>query len=149
MVEKYTAILRKSGMRVTAARLAVLGTLDEYPHSDVDTIREEVRSRLGYISGQAVYDALNALTEAGVLRRIQPAGSRSCYEFYPQDNHHHIVCDSCNKMVDVPCVTGITPCLEPADLPQGWNLQVAELIYWGKCPDCLVDKIAESASLVG
>lgn len=136
MAEEYTETLRKAGLRVTAARMAVLRTLQECPHSDADQIRDAVHERLGSISGQAVYDALNGMTEVGILRRIAPAGSRARYEFMPPDNHHHIVCRVCNKMEDVPCATQSAPCQNPNQLPVGWSLAEAEVIYWGECPNC-------------
>lgn len=111
-------------------------TLKDHPHSDADQIQEAVRERLGSISGQAVYDALNGMTEAGILRRVEPAGSRARYEFMPEDNHHHIVCQACGVMLDIPCQTGIAPCIIPEIMPENWQLHEAEVIYWGTCPKC-------------
>ena len=136
MADENTYVLRKAGLRVTAARVAVLRTLNERSHLDADQIRDSVRERLGSISGQAVYDALNGMTEAGVLRRIEPAGVRARYEFDLRDNHHHIVCRGCGKMEDVPCVTEHAPCINPGELPDSWKLVEAEVIYWGYCPEC-------------
>lgn len=145
MADEYTDVLRKAGLRVTAARVAVLRTLDQQSHLDADQIRNAVRERLGSISGQAVYDALNGMTEAGILRRVEPAGVRARYEFNLRDNHHHIVCRGCGKMDDVPCVSGEVPCITSAQLPRGWKLDQAEVIYWGYCPVCQTDLGRQSA----
>lgn len=129
-------LLRRAGLRVTAPRLAVLAELEAAPHADADTIRARVRERLGSVSTQAIYDVLHALTEAGILRRIEPAGSPGRYEVARGDNHHHLVCRGCGQVVDVPCAVGAAPCLH-ASADHGFVIDAAEVIYWGCCPSCL------------
>ncbi len=129
-------LLRQAGLRVTAPRLAVLAEVEAAPHSDADTIRNGVSDRLGAVSTQAVYDILRALTDAGILRRTEPAGSPSRYEVARGDNHHHLVCRACGEVVDVPCAIGEAPCLH-ASVDHGFLVDTAEVIYWGYCPDCL------------
>jgi Fur family ferric uptake transcriptional regulator len=128
-------MLRQHGLRLTAQRLAVLRALAERSHSTADDIYTVVGAEIGSISRQAVYDVLAALTEKGLLRRIQPAGSPARYENRVGDNHHHLICRSCNRMVDVDCAVGDTPCLTAAD-DWGYEIDEAEVIYWGRCPDC-------------
>jgi Fe2+ or Zn2+ uptake regulation protein len=128
-------VLRRHGMHVTAQRLAVLQAVSERPHRTADDIYAVVRAEIGSISRQAVYDALAALTERGVFRRIQPAGSPARYENRVGDNHHHLVCRTCGEMVDVDCAVGDTPCLTAADAA-GYEIDEAEVIYWGRCPEC-------------
>jgi Fur family ferric uptake transcriptional regulator len=106
------------------------------PHSTADDIDKVVRSEIGAISRQAVYDALGVLTEKGLLRRIQPAGSSARYEDRVGDNHHHLICRTCSRMVDVDCAVGYTPCLTAAD-DSSYEIDEAEVIYWGRCPDCV------------
>ena len=129
-------LLRRHGMQVTAQRLAVLGAMSDRPHSTAEDVYTIVRGRIGAISHQTVYDTLGTLTDKGLLRRIQPAGSPARYERRVGDNHHHLICRTCNRMVDVDCAVGETPCLTAAD---GWGYEIdeAEVIYWGRCPDCL------------
>jgi Fur family ferric uptake transcriptional regulator len=134
------ALLRQHGLQVTAQRLAVLRAVTRRPHSTADDIDKLVRGEIGAISRQAVYDALGALTDKGLLRRIQPAGSPARYEDRVGDNHHHLICRTCNRMVDVDCAVGDTPCLTAAD-DWGYQIDEAEVIYWGRCPEC-----AEAAS---
>jgi Fe2+ or Zn2+ uptake regulation protein len=129
-------LLRRHGMHVTAQRLAVLRAVSDRPHSTADDIDKVVRADIGAISHQAVYDALGALTEKGVLRRIQPAASPARYENRVGDNHHHLICRGCRRMVDVDCAVGETPCLTAAD-DSGYEIDEAEVIYWGRCPECL------------
>jgi Fur family ferric uptake transcriptional regulator len=129
------ALLRQHGLQVTAQRLAVLRAVSDRSHSTADDIDKAVRAEIGAISRQAVYDALAVLTEKGLLRRIQPAGSSARYESRVGDNHHHLVCRACNRMVDVDCAVGETPCLTAAD-DWGYEIDEAEVIYWGRCPDC-------------
>ena len=131
-----SAILRHSGLRVTAQRLAVLRAVSDAPHVTADFVAETVRSEIGSISIQGVYDALAALTENGLLRRIQPAGSPARYENRVGDNHHHLICRICDRMVDVDCAVGDTPCLTAAD-DSGYEIDEAEVIYWGRCPECV------------
>jgi Fe2+ or Zn2+ uptake regulation protein len=133
------AFLREHGVQVTAQRLAVLGAVEEHPHSTAEVIDKAARVEIGAISRQAVYDALDALTNKGILRRIQPAGSPARYETRINDNHHHLICRSCNRMVDVDCAVGYTPCLEASD-PAGYEIDEAEVIYWGRCPDCAIEE---------
>ena len=130
------ALLRRHGLQVTAQRLAVLGAVSERPHSTADDIDKVVRAEIGAISRQAVYDALAALTDKGLVRRIQPAGSPARYENRVGDNHHHLICRTCSRMVDVDCAVGDTPCLTAAD-DSGYEVDEAEVIYWGRCPECL------------
>lgn len=128
-------LLRDRGLQVTAQRLAVLRAVTSSPHGTADDIEEIVRADIGVISRQAVYDALGALTEKGLIRRIQPARSAARYEDRVDDNHHHLVCRSCGRTVDVDCAVGGRPCLE-ADDQHGFVIDEAEVIYWGVCPDC-------------
>jgi Fur family transcriptional regulator, stress-responsive regulator len=127
--------LTAAGLRVTRPRLAVLDTLTVYPHSDADAVLRSVRSSLGTISTQAVYDVLHTLTDAGLLRRIEPAGSAMRYETRVGDNHHHLVCRACGRVADVPCAVGLAPCAMPAD-PNGFAVDEAEVTYWGICASC-------------
>lgn len=130
------AALRRHGLHVTAQRLAVLRALSERSHSTADDVYRAVRADIGAISRQAVYDALGALTDRGVLRRIQPAGSPARYENRVGDNHHHLICRTCGRMVDVDCAVGETPCLTAAD-DAGYEIDEAEVVYWGRCPACV------------
>jgi Fur family ferric uptake transcriptional regulator len=127
--------LREKGLRVTAQRLAVLKAVTEQPHVTADTVTEVARAEVGAISLQAVYDALGALAEAGLIRRIQPAGSPALYETRVSDNHHHAICRSCGRVSDVDCAVGETPCLTAAD-DLGYAIDEAEVIYWGHCQHC-------------
>jgi Fur family ferric uptake transcriptional regulator len=136
------AQLRAAGLRVTAPRLAVLNAVTAQPHSDADTVAAQVRQQLGSVSTQAVYDVLKACVNAGLLRRIEPAGSPARFETRTGDNHHHLVCRSCGKVVDVDCVVGQAPCLEPSDY-HGFEIDEAEVVFWGRCNDCLTSS-AES-----
>ena len=131
-----SAVLRRHGLQVTAQRLAVVRAVADGPHSTADDICSAVRSEIGAVSRQAVYDALAILTDKGLLRRIQPAGSPARYENRVGDNHHHLICRTCSRMVDVDCAVGETPCLTAAD-DSGYEIDEAEVIYWGRCPACV------------
>lgn len=135
-VDDQAAVLRRRGLQVTAQRLAVLRAVSDRPHSTATEIDGVVRTEIGAVSLQAVYDALAILTETGVIRRIQPAGSAARYEDRVGDNHHHLICRTCGTMVDVDCALGVTPCLTAAD-DLGYEIDQAEVIYWGRCPECL------------
>ena len=128
-------MLRGAGLRVTRPRVAVLGAVFAHPHADTESIIGVVREDLPDVSHQTVYDALRALTDAGLLRRIQPAGSVARYESRVGDNHHHVVCRSCGAIDDVDCAVGETPCLTASD-DHGYALDEAEVTYWGLCPTC-------------
>ena len=132
-------LLREHGLQVTAQRLAVMRAVSGVPHSTADDIYTVVRAELGSISRQAVYDALTALTDKGVFRRIQPAGSSARYENRVGDNHHHLICRTCGRMVDVDCAVGDTPCLTASD-DAGYEIDEAEVVYWGRCPECVAGK---------
>ncbi|WP_309057858.1 Fur family transcriptional regulator [Streptomyces sp.] len=131
----YAAVLREASLRVTKPRLAVLTAVHEHPHADTDTVIGHVRADLGAVSHQAVYDVLRALTDAGIVRRIQPAGATARYESRVGDNHHHLVCRSCGAIADVDCSVGHAPCLTASD-DHGFVVDEAEVVYWGTCPDC-------------
>ena len=128
-------LLRGAALRVTRPRVAVLTAVHEYPHVDTDSIIRIVRGDLGEVSTQAVYDVLRALAAAGLVRRIEPAGSVARYESRVGDNHHHVVCRSCGAIADVDCAVGTAPCLTPSD-DHGFVIEEAEVIYWGVCPAC-------------
>jgi len=127
--------LRDADLRVTQPRLAVLRAIREHPHADTESIIGVVRGDLGEVSHQAVYDVLRALTNAGLLRRIQPSGTVARYESRVGDNHHHVVCRSCGAIADVDCAVGEAPCLAASD-DSGYVIDEAEVIYWGTCPAC-------------
>ena len=132
--------LRGVGLRVTAARLAILEAVRDGDHLGVEAIASGVRDRIGHISLQAVYDALDALAAAGLVRRIEPAGSPARYEGRVGDNHHHVVCRSCGALADVDCAVGEAPCLTPSD-DHGFSIDEAEVVYWSLCHDCLTATI--------
>ena len=135
MPSDFQFALRAAALRVTGPRLAVLSAVHDHPHADTDALITVVRSRIGAVSHQAVYDVLRALTDAGLVRRIQPPGSVARYEARVGDNHHHLVCRSCDTVVDVDCAVGQAPCLTAAD-DAGFVVDEAEVIYWGRCPAC-------------
>ena len=128
-------LLRQNGIPITAQRLAVLQAVSDRPHGTVDAIAGNVRANIGAISQQAVYDALGMLVKKGLIRRIQPAGSPSLYENRIGDNHHHLICRTCGKTDDVDCALGTAPCLSTAGA-SGFQVDEAEIIYWGTCADC-------------
>ena len=129
------ADLRGAGLRVTAARVALLETVRGGDHLGIEAIASGVRDRIGHVSLQAVYEALHALTAAGLVRRIEPAGSQPRFEGRVGDNHHHIVCRSCGAVADVDCAVGEAPCLTASD-DHGFAIDEAEVVYRGLCPDC-------------
>jgi len=128
-------LLRKHGLQVTAQRLAVMQAVSQRPHATSDEVVEDVRATIGSVSRQAVYDALGVFSARGIVRRIQPAGSAARYEGRVGDNHHHLVCRGCGRLVDVDCAVGIQPCLEPT-ADHGFTIDEAEVVYWGVCPAC-------------
>jgi Fur family transcriptional regulator, stress-responsive regulator len=129
-------VLRQRGLQVTAQRLAVLRAVAGQPHITADSVAEVVRAEIGAISLQSVYDALGVLVTHGIIRRIQPAGSPARFEDRVGDNHHHLICRICGRVVDVDCAVGAAPCLTAAD-DKGYEIDEAEVAYWGRCPDCL------------
>ncbi|WP_232667666.1 Fur family transcriptional regulator [Pseudonocardia sp. TRM90224] len=129
------SLLRGAALRVTAPRKAVLSAVHDHPHADTETLLAATRQRLGSVSHQAVYDVLRALTDAGLVRRIQPAGSVARYEARVGDNHHHLVCRACGVVTDVDCAVGEAPCLTASD-DSGFTIDEAEVVYWGLCPAC-------------
>ena len=137
--------LRGAALRVTQPRLAVMAVVGAHPHADTHAIIGFVRDRLGEVSHQAVYDVLQALTDAGLVRRIQPLGSVARYESRVGDNHHHVVCRSCGAVADVDCAVGAAPCLDPS-IDHEYAIDEAEVIYWGTCPDCLANDLPHEHS---
>lgn len=131
----FESALRGVSLRVTRPRLAVLAAVHERPHADTDSVIAAVRADLGEVSHQAVYDVLRALTAAGLVRRIQPSGSVARYEARVGDNHHHLVCRTCGAITDVDCAVGHAPCLTASD-DSGFEIDEAEVIWWGRCPTC-------------
>lgn len=129
-------LLRQHGLQVTAQRLAVLRAVSRAPHGTAEEVATAARDEIGSISRQAVYDALGALAEKGIIRRIQPAGSPARYEDRTGDNHHHLICRTCGRTVDVDCAVGAAPCLTAAD-DHGFEIDEAEVVYWGRCPSCI------------
>lgn len=136
------AQLRAASLRVTQPRLAVLIALREHPHVGTDEVIALVRAEQPSVSHQAIYDVLRALTDAGLVRRIQPAGATARYESRVGDNHHHVVCRSCGAIADVECAVGHAPCLTASN-DHGFVVDEAEVVYWGTCPDCATESIAQ------
>jgi len=134
--------LREAGLRVTRPRLAVLAAVGNHPHADTESIVNATRAETD-VSTQAVYDVLRALTSAGLIRRIEPAGSVARYEMRVGDNHHHVVCRTCGNIADVDCAVGYTPCLT-AMQNNGYVIDEAEVVYWGYCPGCTDPRLTEA-----
>ncbi|MDA3028277.1 MAG: Fur family transcriptional regulator [Actinomycetota bacterium] len=132
---EHALALRSAGLNVTAQRIAILDTVSHHPHSTADDIYQVVTERLGSISHQAIYDTLSALSERGLLRRIQPSHSPARFETRVGDNHHHLICRTCGDVRDVDCAVHRTPCLTASD-NHGFSIDEAEVIYWGICPTC-------------
>ncbi|MFZ8978719.1 MAG: Fur family transcriptional regulator [Candidatus Nanopelagicales bacterium] len=128
-------VLREHGLQVTPQRLAVLQAVQSQPHTTAEAVADTAREQIGSISKQSVYDALAALVDAGIIRRIEPAGSAARYETRVGDNHHHLVCRGCGAIIDVDCVVGAAPCLTAADAA-GYTVDEAEVTFWGTCPTC-------------
>jgi Fur family ferric uptake transcriptional regulator len=145
MVIDPAARLRQHGFKVTAQRLAVMRALAGRPHLTADEVVEVVRADIGTISRRAVYDAVTVLADMGLLRRIQPAGSAARYEDRVGDNHHHVVCRVCGRMVDVDCAVGDAPCLTAAD-DAGYAIDEADVVFWGRCPECVTSHPKEPAN---
>ncbi len=133
--EGVELLLRQHGVQVTAQRLAIMRALTERPHSTADDLADDVRAVIGAISRQAVYDTLGVLVDKNLIRRIQPAGSAARFEDRVGDNHHHLICRSCNSMFDIDCAVGAVPCLTAND-DHGFEIDEAEVVYWGRCPTC-------------
>lgn len=138
MIADAVDLLRQHGVQVTPQRLAVLRAVSGQPHITADVVAEIVRAEIGSISRQSVYDALAMLDEVGLVRRIQPIGSAALYEDRVNDNHHHLICRDCGRVVDVDCAVGSAPCLTPAD-DNGFEIDEAEVAYWGRCPECMTN----------
>jgi Fe2+ or Zn2+ uptake regulation protein len=129
------SVLQQAGLRVTRPRVAVLDALAEHPHASAERVARQVRATLGTVSTQAVYDVLAACVGAGLVRKIEPAGSAALFEIRIGDNHHHLVCRACGRTTDVDCAAGFRPCLTPSD-DAGYLLDEAEVVFWGLCPGC-------------
>jgi Fe2+ or Zn2+ uptake regulation protein len=138
-------LLRRHGIQVTAQRLAVLRAVSGHPHITADAVAEAVRGEIGAISLQSVYDALAVLAARGLIRRIQPAGSPARFEDRVGDNHHHLICRVCGRVVDVECAVGSAPCLTASD-GRGYEIDEAEVAYWGRCPQCVAKSKPRSKS---
>ena len=136
MTTDSAGLLRERGIQVTAQRLAVVRAVAGEPHITADAVAEAVRTEIGAISLQSVYDTLGLLVAAGLIRRIQPSGSPARFENRVGDNHHHLICRTCGRVVDVDCAVGSAPCLTAAD-DRGYEIDEAEVAYWGRCPDCV------------
>jgi Fe2+ or Zn2+ uptake regulation protein len=133
--QSFEQQLRSCGLQVTAQRLAIMQAVTAGPHATVEELTEIVRDKIGSISRQAVYDTLGALADKRLIRRIQPTGSPARYEDRVGDNHHHLVCRGCGLIFDIDCAVGSTPCLD-AEEDHGFEIDEAEVVYWGRCPDC-------------
>ncbi len=145
MHEDVGQLLREHGLQVTAQRSATIRAVSSHPHATADELIDDVRAVIGSISRQAVYDTLSVLVEKNLVRRIQPAGSAARYEDRVGDNHHHLICRGCSKMFDIDCTLGAAPCLV-ADEDHGFEIDEAEVIFWGRCPSCLKADAAENAA---
>lgn len=138
-------VLRDADVRVTAQRIAVLGAVARRPHATADELHDDVRTVIGSISRQAVYDTLAVFVDKDLVRRIQPSGSAARYEDRVGDNHHHLICRACGDTFDVDCAVGNVPCLTAAE-DQGFEIDEAEVIYWGHCPSCRAARVPETES---
>jgi Fur family ferric uptake transcriptional regulator len=142
-MDKVEQLLRLHGVQVTAQRLAIMRAVSSRPHATADVLTDDVRAVIGSISRQAVYDTLGVLVDKNLIRRIQPAGSAARYEDRVGDNHHHLICRGCGTTLDVDCAVGAMPCLTAAE-DHGFEIDEAEVIYWGHCPSCRTAAAADA-----
>lgn len=140
MTSDTAQLLRQNGVQVTAQRLAVMRAVSARPHITADDVTDDAKKEIGAISRQAVYDTLAVLLSKGLLRRIQPIGSPARYEDRVGDNHHHLICRLCGTVVDVDCAVGSAPCLTASD-DMGYEIEEADVAYWGRCPQCLAKRL--------
>ena len=145
MQDGVEKLLRQHGVQVTAQRLAILRAVSSRSHATADELTEVVRAVLGSISRQAVYDTLGVFVDKGLVRRIQPAGSAARFEARVGDNHHHLICRSCGTTIDIDCAVGAVPCLT-ADDDHGFEIDEAEVIYWGLCSSCRTVSASDTSS---
>lgn len=138
-------VLKSRGVTVTAQRLAVLNAVSRAPHATAEKLVDLAKGEIGAISRQSVYDTLNTFVDLGLVRRIQPSGSPALYEDRVGDNHHHLICRGCGRVVDVDCSVGAMPCLQAAN-DNGFEIDEAEVAYWGRCPDCKTSTLEKTAS---
>lgn len=138
-------VLKNRGVTVTAQRLAVLSAVSRAPHATAEEVVDLAKDEIGAISRQSVYDTLNTFVEIGLVRRIQPIGSPALYEDRVGDNHHHLICRDCGRVVDVDCSVGMMPCLQAAN-DNGFEIDEAEVAYWGRCPECKTSVSSNTAS---
>jgi len=139
------ALLRDAGLRVTESRRAVVDALAERPHASADELYTVVERAVPGTSLQSVYNALGDFADAGLVRRIEPAGRPGLFELRVDDNHHHLVCSVCGAVEDVDCVVGSAPCLHP-DQTHGFQIAVAEVTFWGVCASCAAVKTTAAAA---
>lgn len=145
MSDDVDKLLRENGVQVTAQRIAIMRAVSARPHATADQLTEDVRTVIGSISRQAVYDTLGVFDEKNLIRRIQPARSPARYEDRVGDNHHHLICRTCEIMFDIDCAVGETPCLTAND-DHGFEIDEAEVIYWGYCPECQAQRKTATSS---
>jgi Fe2+ or Zn2+ uptake regulation protein len=138
-------VLKSRGVTVTAQRLAVLNAVSRAPHATAEELVDLAKGEIGAISRQSVYDTLNTFVELGLVRRIQPSGSPALYEDRVGDNHHHLICRNCGRVIDVDCSVGAMPCLQAAN-DNGFEIDEAEVAYWGRCPECKTSPLEKTAS---
>lgn len=144
MNDTWTEQLRDRGIQVTAQRLAVFRAVSQHAHVTAEDVIDVASLEIGAISRQSVYDSLTLLVERGLVRRIQPEGSPARYEDRVNDNHHHLICRECGRLVDVDCAVGEAPCLTASD-DNGFEIDEAEVAYWGRCPECQMDDVDATA----
>jgi Fe2+ or Zn2+ uptake regulation protein len=127
--------LRSRGYRVTPQRLAVHDALRDLDrHVSADEVLEAVSDRLPNVSLPTVYASLEALEDAGLVRRVAVGRGPALFDARATE-HHHLVCRRCGAVEDLDASVDLDRVLGLA-AKSGFAPDDAEVVVRGLCPRC-------------
>lgn len=106
-------------------------------HITADKIYEELQKIYPAVSRATVYNNLNKLCDAGMIRRISLENPPDRYD--RSEKHDHLICQKCGKLSDI-CFDDLTQSLKNRF---GQDVLFYDLKVFYICPNCREAKSSE------
>jgi Fur family ferric uptake transcriptional regulator len=129
-------VLSAAGVRPTRQRVRVLTELmGERDDVTAQELHDRLRSGGEKLGLATVYRTLGLLAEAGVIDSLSHRPGELCYRWCGQGHHHHLVCSSCHRVVEL-ADCELDPWLERISRAHGFVTTGHRLEVSGLCAAC-------------
>lgn len=136
--------LQEKGYRLTPQRVMVIDALHSVDqHISAEEIYAQVRNKYAFANISTVYRTLELLKELDLVNEIDIGDGRVRYHPAEKGHHHHLICNNCGKIIDLPEST-LLPLIEILDRDHQFKADLKHLAVFGICNDCQSSNKQES-----